>query len=850
MLNTTLKMALAALIHDIGKFAQGSLELTNEYIINNAQLYQPFYNGHYTHVHVLYTAAFIEQMADYLPSVCTKGTWGEGDSFINLAAGHHNPKTPMQWIITEADRISSGLDRDIFKDGDKISYKDFKKTRLLPILESLGPDRCKNFKIKHNYKYSYPLKPISASSIFPIERNKQEKINPEEEYKELFFEFSDKLKGLYHKSNISLWIQHFNSLLMSYTSLIPAARVEDVVHDVSLYDHCHTTAALASALYQYHARTKNFDISEIKNRDTEKLLLISGDFYGIQNFIFKTHSISKKFRSKLIRGRSLAVSILVDLAARLICERLQLSTLSIILSSAGKFHILAPNTDEVISIIEECKKAITDWFFSYTYGENNITIAYTKASPAQFQAGEFQSLWLKHLQEMEQKKFQKIDLDVYGGAVPFNKFLDKFDTMLNPSLCPLCGMRPSDKRTQNDNILEDIGCSFCRDNIFLGTNVVKNNLIAICKKNFSKKVENKLFIPFFNEFQLFFTDNPLDELANSGDLLDLWEINISEDGTFPCRATIKFFNGHVPCYREEDKNDEELLNSLKSDEQKDPIKVGSIKSFSYIALKAKKKEGDRYKGLEALGILKADIDNLAMLFGCGFETKRYTISRISTLSRQLNFFFSLYLPHFLANSPQFYNTYTVFAGGDDLFLIGPWNSMLDLAELLNAKFHSFTCNNPDITISAGITIHKANTPINIMAKQAEEALRQVKDKNKNAISIFNQIITWYNYSKLLKLRNILKKWLKHNYISKVICYKFNKIIDMVEEEYNIKYESNITIDKLNCFKWKSLFYYLIIRNVPNNDEIINEICQMISWLEEYRTALRIPLWSLLYEERK
>jgi len=41
MKETVLKVQLAALFHDVGKFAQGSLSLSPEYIERNADLYQP-----------------------------------------------------------------------------------------------------------------------------------------------------------------------------------------------------------------------------------------------------------------------------------------------------------------------------------------------------------------------------------------------------------------------------------------------------------------------------------------------------------------------------------------------------------------------------------------------------------------------------------------------------------------------------------------------------------------------------------------------------------------------------------------------------------------------------------------
>ena len=65
---TTLKIAMAGLFHDIGKFADlKRLKFSNSYFNDNADLYLPSKDGRFTHYHSLCTAAFIEQMAEHLP---------------------------------------------------------------------------------------------------------------------------------------------------------------------------------------------------------------------------------------------------------------------------------------------------------------------------------------------------------------------------------------------------------------------------------------------------------------------------------------------------------------------------------------------------------------------------------------------------------------------------------------------------------------------------------------------------------------------------------------------------------------------------------------------------------------
>lgn len=136
------KIAISGFFHDIGKFAErGCMEISPEFLNNHTDLYQPFFDGRHTHKHSVYTAAFIDHVEKLLPNEFNKGNWGTIDEFMNLAAGHHKPETPFQWIIAIADRVSSGFDRDEFEAYNKgINVRDYKKTRLLTMFEGISTD--------------------------------------------------------------------------------------------------------------------------------------------------------------------------------------------------------------------------------------------------------------------------------------------------------------------------------------------------------------------------------------------------------------------------------------------------------------------------------------------------------------------------------------------------------------------------------------------------------------------------------------------------------------------------------------------------------------------------------------
>lgn len=379
--DTVLKVAIAGFMHDIGKFAdKDAFNISEQFLIDNADLYQPHYEGNYTHSHAVYTAAFIDHIEKLLPRKFNQANWGIEDSFISLAAGHHKPETRMQWIIAMADRISSGWDRDEFdeKYNNAVAWQNYKQTRLLPIFEHLMREKESEPETLDKYSYCYPLKEISPKNIFPglkDEFGAKDNQTAVEEYKNLFNEFVYALERLIHKEeNLELWFEHFDSLMMVFTSSIPAARAGNIIPDVSLYDHSKITAALTVAIYLYHQHTNSMTIEAIRDYDSKKFLLISGDFYGIQSFIFSDSGEAGKSRAKILRGRSFAVSLFSELAADMLCREIGIPSSSLLLNAAGKFTVIAPNIKPAKKAIDTVETRVNDWLMQVCFGESSIGI--------------------------------------------------------------------------------------------------------------------------------------------------------------------------------------------------------------------------------------------------------------------------------------------------------------------------------------------------------------------------------------------------------------------------------------------------------------------------------------------
>ena len=91
-------------------------------------------------------------------------------------------------------------------------------------------------------------------------------------------------------------------------------------------------------------------------------------------------------------------------------------------------------------------------------------------------------------------------------------------------------------------------------------------------------------------------------------------------------------------------------------------------------------------GLKRLGVLRMDVDNLGDLIVRGLQRARHarprTESGVGALLRRLAG------SHLLSNRPR--PVYVLFAGGDDLFVVGPWTYMPMLAQAIRDDFARYT----------------------------------------------------------------------------------------------------------------------------------------------------------------
>lgn len=132
---------------------------------------------------------------------------------------------------------------------------------------------------------------------------------------------------------------------------IPGDTTSGSISDVSVYIQSKMVAAVAVCLADY-AEEANISLEslvvEVDNNDKENnsaeakpFMILSGDFSGIQNFIY---TIPSKGALKSLRGRSFYLELFMEYAVDSFLKKLNLSRSHVLYTGGGHFYLIIPNT--------------------------------------------------------------------------------------------------------------------------------------------------------------------------------------------------------------------------------------------------------------------------------------------------------------------------------------------------------------------------------------------------------------------------------------------------------------------------------------------------------------------------
>jgi CRISPR-associated protein Csm1 len=96
----------------------------------------------------------------------------------------------------------------------------------------------------------------------------------------------------------------------------------------------------------------------------------------------------------------------------------------------------------------------------------------------------------------------------------------------------------------------------------------------------------------------------------------------------------------------------------------------------------------------------------------------------------------------LTPNHQRLNLLFIYAGGDDLFISGAWNEIVEFAFDIYQSFRTYTGNNEHITLSGGISIDNTKFPLYQAAKSSGEAEDAAKANGRDSLGLFGQVFKW------------------------------------------------------------------------------------------------------------
>lgn len=802
-------LEFASLLHDIGKFYQRTGH-------EHDSVYKKYSTDDFG-----FTGAHAKWSADFISHY-----WNE--NIVDLALYHHKPTKSKNKKLCDIVQIA-----DHHSSAERVSRGDNEKgevlkSLLISIFSEISIEGNKIIdemyvplkELKLNKNASTDIKTMNFNILKPISKEKMSGYNLRSEYKQLWDKFIKEMK--------TLSIYDFNTilaLLKKYTSTIPSSAYVDN-GDISLYDHSKTTSALATCRYLF---SKDSKLKKTINQNV--YLAINGDISGIQNFIFKVSSPkeAQSGMSKRLRGRSLYLTLLCDAIADYIADALNLTKANILFCGGGRFTIIAPNTIDTKNKLNEIKNMINKKFIEKFNAELYFALVYNECSGEDLE--EFGDITVKLSNKLAEDKKHKF-IDNLDEVFDFDKEVKYQD------LCSVCG-KPYDKKGEK-NI-----CPDCKDNEELGQHVANADyMIKIYSKENIDKFKKYTSFDLLNIAYLFrkeskFLVDDIKKLAKNADRIEVVKLNdtdfldLESEFDLDIRDKLSFsfgFLGNV------------VPNLGKYSDTTHPDMPLYFEHLAKIS-----------KGSNKLGLLKMDVDNLGRIFSEGFKNEsnvnkrnigKPSISRISTLSSQLDMFFSGVINDIASNYKAYTNlsdesliekfddfeleiqndsddtvkeTFTIYrkksdaclsssekkslekyeiptihinySGGDDLLVLGPYDDIISFAGELREKFKIWTCNNPSINLSAGINIISPKFPIGKAAIIAEDYLESSKSCGRNKITVFGETVNWDNDGKFKGFNDLyefgckLESYYNEKYISKSFVYS---LLNLWKNNYDYK----------------------------------------------------------------
>lgn len=667
----------------------------------------------------------------------------------------------------------------------------------------------------------------------------------------------NKIKSHFITKDISkISINQLLQIIEEGFSYVPSSTSREQVCDISLYVHSKITSAVASCMKLY------FDEKQIQDykkycfnsgskifRNEKIYLLISGDISGIQDFIY---TILSKGALKTLRGRSLYIDLLLEEFIDEYLEQIGLSRANVLYSGGGHFYILAPNIENTKKAIEKMQVKMNRWLMENIGINLYLAIGTAECSANNLMKSEAQG----NLFAIVNKKLKDDKTIRYSKDEDFLEYIFNVEKEkdIAKKECNICHNLVDKLWKYNSD--EEIACEFCLNLYKLGQDILTQDLVFVISE---EKIDGGIKI-FGKDKDLYMYAVNIEEIDMfKGKIMRIYSKNNLLENDLAIRL-------YLADYSAKNENDE-------------------VMTFDDLAKSSCKID----KGIKRLGVLRLDVDDLGIAFSSGFvsdkdkieDNLRYaTLSRYADLSKDISMFFKVAINKICAGDltgcvdfkESGFNIFgiakvkkrkvnIIYSGGDDLFLVGAWDEVLEIAIDINRAFKQFT--NGKLTLSAGMAMFSPTYPISKMAEIAGLLVQMSKNrKDKNSIALFGMetnlkangqleckhIYTWADFEMKVckeKMNYLLARLSfdgdKFNKLSvgKSLIYRLMDLIQLADE------------DKLNIAR----FAYVLARIQPKQDKDEQKrkvyedfVSKMYQWINnnEDKKQLATALSLLVY----
>lgn len=705
------QLALAALLHDVGKPLQRAATAEESRgLAAEKDVFCPtdLKSQRKTHHHAAFTARFLdERLRRLVPQ-------GAGDdNVVGWAARHHNPGSAWDHVVTEADRLSSGMDRG-YTDESWGGWEQVVGMRLAPVLARVSPTGPRSSAGRPRF----PLRRLALerAGLFPGGTDVAPAAAAVKEYKSLIEGFSADFDRLVSEPALDVagTIRSALAVLGCHFWSVPAATNSGEC-DVSLFDHSRTAAALAASLAagMFDAGHADGNAAWLKDRSEQRHALVIGDISGIQRYIT---GVARKGAAKSLRGRSFCIQLLTDAIAEGALRQLDLPASNVLYAGGGHFWILAPasRVHRLTGWSEEVDAWLLDWSagaLGFALGVQNCSgEKLAKKEMAGIREGAMRELHAsrtRRLRGLATRRYEEV-----FGVIPV-------DPTARP--CGACGKEFSTDEPEDADRL----CPVCARAEAVGRVLPRAARLVRLRTG-----RHQVLLNLASRGGWLHFGGPLgvgyalqDEVAAI---------------TAPPGATVFDLGVALPVTREL----EDVSVGIWPLGRNAPVDAGG-EPLEYEDLAAKT------AGVPTLGVLMMDVDNLGALFSNGFKAEEASVSRLASLSGHLTLFFSGRLGRLIEESdPWSDSVQIVYSGGDDILLVGAFDRLPGLAAAIRREFGDFCGGNESLSLSGGISHDRPELPVVTLVRHAQSAESDAKahrhpdKREKDALSLIGVPLSW------------------------------------------------------------------------------------------------------------